>query len=43
MDCVSLNVCGLRSTLKFDVLEDYVQDCDIVCLTETKTDIIEKF
>ena len=38
----SLNVCGLRSKLRYDVLEDYAKDFDIVCLTETKTDVIEK-
>ena len=37
-----MNVCGLRSKLRYDVLEDYVKDFDIVCLTETKTDVIEK-
>ena len=35
-------MCGLRSKLRYDTLEEYAKKFDIVCLTETKTDLIEK-
>ena len=38
----SLNVCGLRSKVKYGILEKYVQDFDIICLMETKTEIVER-
>jgi hypothetical protein len=33
-------VCGLFSKSKFSILDSYINDFDIVCLCETKTDII---
>ena len=41
MKIVSINVCGLSSKVSPCVLEDYIQDFDIVCLSETKAKIHE--
>ena len=38
----SINVCGLNSKLKYTVLQDCMQQFEVVCLTETKCDAIEK-
>ena len=38
----SINVCGLNSKLKYNVLQDCMQQFEVVCLTETKCDAIEK-
>ena len=36
----ALNVCGLTSKLKYDVLPSYVSQFDVGCLSETKTENI---
>ena len=35
---LSLNVCGLRKKLNDGILEQYIKDFHIVCLSETKVD-----
>ena len=32
----SLNVCGLASKLKYNIIQEYIEKFDIICLTETK-------
>ena len=32
----SLNVCGLASKLKYNIIYEYIEKFDIICLTETK-------
>ena len=34
---MGLHVCGLRSKSQLGILEKYVQEFDVVCLSETKT------
>ena len=36
----SINVCGLDSKLKYGVLQDHTKNIDIICLTETKCDLL---
>ena len=38
---LGLNVCGIQSKLELGILEQYVQDCDFVCLSETKTSEVD--
>ena len=38
---LGLNVCGLRTRIEQNILQAYVNDFDIICLTETKTDYID--
>ena len=38
----SVNVCGLNGKLKYNVLQDYMHQFGVVCLTETKYDAIEE-
>ena len=38
---MGLNVCGLHSKPQLSILEQYIQEADIVCLNETKTDTID--
>ena len=37
----SLNVCGLHSKLKYNILQNYIKKYDVICLTETKCDLID--
>ena len=34
---MALNVCGLNSKFKYGILEQYVTQFNIICLSETKT------
>ena len=38
---LSLNVNGLRSKLKYGILDSYIMSFDIICLSETKLDCID--
>ena len=38
---LGLHVCGIQSKLKLGTLEQYVQDCDFVCLSEAKTSKVD--
>ncbi len=41
INILGLNVCGLQSKVKLGILEEYVQDFDVVCLSETKCDNVD--
>ena len=32
----AINVCGLKSKLKYRVIQDYIKQFDIICVSETK-------
>ena len=38
---LGLNVCSLKAKLKYNVLEEYIREYDILCLSETKLDEID--
>ena len=38
---VGLNVCGLSSKLNLGILEEFAQDFDILCMSETKCDQVD--
>ena len=38
----AINVCGLNSKLKYKTLQEYINNIDIICLTETKCNKIEE-
>ena len=38
---IALNVCGLRSKIDNHILTQYVQDCSIICLCETRLQEID--
>lgn len=41
MNILGLNVCGLISKINLGILEEYIKDYHIICLSETKTDTVE--
>ena len=38
----SINVCGLKSKMKYNVLESYLNSFQFICLTETKCKSVEE-
>lgn len=41
VNILGLNVCGLKKKVDYGILEKYIQDFDIICLSETKTDNVD--
>ena len=38
----SINVCGLRSKMKYKVIQNYLNSFQFICLTETKCNAAEE-
>ena len=41
LNLVGINVCGLNSKLNLGILEEFAQDFDILCVSETKCDQVD--
>ena len=39
---VLFNVCGLASKLKYNIIQEYIEKFDIICLTETKCLLVDE-
>lgn len=37
----AINVCGIISKIKYNVIQDYMKQFDIICMSETKCDLLE--
>ena len=41
VNILGINVCGLHKKSDYGILEKYIQEFDIICLSETKTDDVD--